>query len=528
MTRRAALTSAIAVASGDPAGELIPVGAYARLSEDKAMRSDAAAWREVGDQVAEQFKDIDTLASGLGVTVTRRYNDNNTPATDPFIVRGEFEQMLKDLEAGVIRGILFYHSDRLARMDYDAARVNRLFLMNPRLIGRSFSGGVDLSTPEGRSMFVMQATMGGMEVYATKRRVSRTNRKLAEKGHAHGAPRPFGWNDDRATLHPKEAKDLRDAILAIPGGKLVGEVRKEWMAKGYAPKRNKKSKESGNEWTLQHSTVEMRLVNPRNCGYMVYVPQETRREAGALWLPDYVVYKDGEPVMGDWEAVCSPEEWAACVAEIERRKEQNKEGHPDRDTSAKYLLTGIARCGECSFPLHANFYNKGTSSYEKYRYRYACLSNLGGCGGVTRVGPPIEDLVETAFLDEVRESLGAVVKREDVDETKNDARIAEIDEEISDANQRRKNKRISAGAAMDIIEDLENERATLIKERRQLVAAKVKRRSLEPNLIDDWPTYTISEKRARLRKSIRAVLVHKVGRGKRFDPAFIEIVWTKE
>lgn len=138
----------------------------------------------------------------------------------------------------------------------------------------------------------------------------------------------------------------------------MGEVRKDWIAKGYTPKRTKKSQTSGNEWELQHSTAEKRLVNPRNCGYMVYVPQETRREAGELWLPDHVVYKDGKPVIGDWEAIVSPEEWEACVAAIEQRKAQRRDGQPKHDTSVKYLLSGIARCGECSFPLHANFYAK--------------------------------------------------------------------------------------------------------------------------------------------------------------------------
>ncbi|WP_405665232.1 hypothetical protein OG379_24935 [Streptomyces sp. NBC_01166] len=42
---------------------MIPVGAYARVSEDKALRTNAADWREIGEQAAEQFKDMDALAA---------------------------------------------------------------------------------------------------------------------------------------------------------------------------------------------------------------------------------------------------------------------------------------------------------------------------------------------------------------------------------------------------------------------------------------------------------------------------------
>ncbi|WP_269853485.1 recombinase family protein [Streptomyces sp. RPT161] len=364
-----------------------PVGIYVRLSEDKALRAGNED-REEGEQVAEQRRRLHEAAPRFGCVIVREYNDNNTPASDPFIIRRDFEQMLKDLESGEIRGFLFTHSDRVARLEYDAARVNRIFAMFPSYVGRALDGGTDLSTQEGRTMFMVQATMGAYEVANTKRRVSGTNKARAMRGKKHGGPRPFGWNDDRETLHPKESQDLLNAVRAIPGGKLVGEIRKEWIEAGYTPRANKKSRESGNNWTLQHSTVEARLVNPRNCGYMVYIPQQLHRESSRLWLPDHVLYKDGKPVIGDWEPACTPEEWAACVSTLELRKEANREGSPAHDTSPAYFLTGIARCGECFFPMRATLYTKGTGAYAKYRFRYQCRSSLGGCGGVSRVGPP--------------------------------------------------------------------------------------------------------------------------------------------
>ncbi|MFG2675882.1 recombinase family protein [Streptomyces sp. NPDC048445] len=501
------------------------MGAYARASEDKALRANAADWRETGEQVAQQFRDMDELAPMLGVTITRRYNDNNTPASDPRIVRKGFESMLVDLENGTIRGILFYHSDRLVRQEYDAARLNRLFQLNPRYLGRAVVGGTDLCAQEGRSMLTIQATMGGMEVYSTKRRVARKNKGLAERGHMHGAPRPFGWAEDRQTLHGTEAEVLRQAIIAIPSGLTVGEIRKQWIELGYEPTRNKKK--SGTQ-SLQHSTVESRLVSPRVCGYRTYMPQAERSGTKRPWMPDFVVYEAGKPVMGDWEAVVSPEEWQACVATVEERKQARKDVRAVHTTSAKYLLSGIARCGKCSFPLMSNQYPKGTTSYERYGYRYACLTTLGGCGGVTRVGPLMDDLVEKVFLLEVRRSLGMVAEEEDVDETKHHVRLAEIGQEIEEVNERRRAKRISMRTALDMIEELEAERDVLNRQRRKLFAVRVRRQNASSSLLEGWKECTISQKKTWLRESVRAVMVHPAGRGKKFDPSLIEVVWAED
>ncbi|MGW2579866.1 recombinase family protein [Streptomyces virginiae] len=374
-----------------------PVGSYGRLSEDKALKTGRTD-REEGEQVATQFKRNRVLSDSLNWTIVREYNDNNIPASDPLIVRPDFEQMLKDLESGVIEGIVFTHSDRVARLEYDAARINRLYTINPKLVGRSVDGGTDLSTVEGRAMFMMQATMGGVEVYNTKRRTSGTNLANAERGRRHHGRRAFGWNSD-GTLHPEESRLLAAAIRAVPGGLRVGNFRKQLIALGYEPRPDKRRKEGAAKYNLQHSTVESYLVNPAVCGYVAYLAQADRRGGKKVWMPDHVLYVDGQPVIGNWPKIVEPEEWAACVETLEKRKQDRKDGNQQpHDTSDKYVLSGFVRCGKCSFPLLANPYTKGTTAYEKWGYRYACLSNQGGCGGITRVGPPIEELVIKSSL----------------------------------------------------------------------------------------------------------------------------------
>ncbi len=383
-------------------------------------------------------------------------------------------------------------------------------------------------------MFMMKATVGGLEVHNTRRRVSGTNKSRAQRGKKGKSRRAFGWNEDDKTLHEIESKDLRKEILAVPGGKLVGEVRAGWIEKGYVPKRTKKGEL---DLPLSHSTTEQRLVNPRNCGYVTYVSQEERRQSGRLWLPDHIVEVDGKPVIGDWETVCTPEEWRACVGTIEERKKAHQEGLIEpHSTVVKYLLSGWARCGKCTSAVWFNPYDKDKPAYEKYGFRYACLSSQGGCGGVSRVGPLCDEHVRDLYFEHVRRNVGNAVPIEDEKAAADDdqaardeKRLVEIAAEIDLANERRREKRISVSSALDTIEDLEAERATLKRKQRKSAARQAQdaAKSTGLDLLKEWEDLTISEKRARMKEEIRTVIIHPIGRGKRFDPAYIEVVWRE-
>lgn len=494
-----------------------PVGAYIRLSLDKAQSSQAASWRVTGEQVKEQLKDILKKADSLSesVTITHVYNDNDTTATDPNVVREGFEASLRDLESGGIRGLLFYVSDRLARMDYDAARVNRIFLMNPDYIGQSVVGSIDLSTDEGRAMFMMQATVGGMEVSGLKRRTKRTNegRALNEE-YQHKGRVAFGWGKGAERLDPLKSQLVLEAIRAIPGGRAVAEVRRQWRIAGFP---------------MGHANVEQILVNPRNCGYKVYISAADRRLLGRPWSPDYVVYDDdGKPVIGPWDTICTPAEWAACVETLVARKTKRKASlDKPHDTTTKYWLAGIAICGKCAQSMRSNSYSKDTPSYEKYGYRYACLPGEGGCGGITRAGPPVEEIVRDAYLGHLDNVIGPAVDiTEEIDETIHDARIATIKQDTEEIDAAWKAQKITTSRMLDLNESLSKERAELVKKRRALLAKKTSKQESIPNLREEWDKATPSEKKSRVREAIRAVVIHPQGRGKPFDPALIEIVWA--
>jgi hypothetical protein len=121
------------------------------------------------------------------------------------------------------------------------------------------------------------------------------------------------------------------------------------------------------------------------------------------------------------------------------------------------------------------------------------------------------------------------VEHEDIDDTIYDNRIKTLREEIKEVMARRKPdhpKPITTAMAMDLVSELEAEIADLTYKARTLTAAKVRRQQDAPSLLKEWKSYTIDMKRDRLQRDISAVVINRSGKGFRFNPALIEIVWA--
>jgi DNA invertase Pin-like site-specific DNA recombinase len=79
--------------------------------------------------------------------------------------------MLKDLETGVIQGIVVYDLDRLARQPKDLERIIDIYDRKP-LIFATVQGSIDLSTPDGRTMarvLVAMANKSSMDTASLSR-----------------------------------------------------------------------------------------------------------------------------------------------------------------------------------------------------------------------------------------------------------------------------------------------------------------------------------------------------------------------
>lgn len=304
--------------------DLVPVGSYGRLSDDKVGR----AIGRVGVSADSQHDDAHDVATRRRWGVVREYTDNDASAFQDDVIRDEFEEMLVDLASGMIRGIVCYNLDRFLRRPDDLERVIKIYKKLAKqgrpAVFASAQGDIDLSTDEGQTMARYMTVGNNAQSAATARRVSRGHLRAAKSG-APAQMRGFGFGADRVTHDPVEARLIRQGADMLLKGQPLADVVRAWNAAG-APT------VFGNEWL--HTTVRNVFRAPRLAGLRVH--------QGKVMLNEH-----GEEVKGCWKPILDRATWDAVqdVFASNAAKQTPASNH--------YVLSGICVCGKCGRRMYA-------------------------------------------------------------------------------------------------------------------------------------------------------------------------------
>lgn len=319
---------------------------YARISSDQAGE---------GLGVQRQVEDCRKLAANLGWEVGEEYVDNDFSAYSGK-PRPSYLRMLADLASGARDGVLVYHLDRLTRRPreleeflevIDAAKVRTI---------RFVAGDADLGSGDGLLVARIMGAVAAGESAAKSRRVKRKMLQNAQLGLPHGRSlRPFGFEDDAITHRPDEAAIVRELAERFVAGESLRSLCTDLDARGIRTVK-------GSPW--QTHSLRLVLSSPRAAGLRAH---------------------NGE-VIGEavWDPILIEDLHRRVLAAIESRRVSG------RRAPRAYLLSGLLRCGKCGGTLY--------SSRRVDSRRYVCLSGPDhrGCGGLTVVAPPLEELV-TAY-----------------------------------------------------------------------------------------------------------------------------------
>ncbi|WP_327661819.1 MULTISPECIES: recombinase family protein [unclassified Streptomyces] len=371
---------------GDGSGRAALVS-YERVSEDSRV-GDAHA-------VRNQHRINVLTARAHGHEVTAHYTDNGLSAAKVGCVRPAFDRLLADLKEGVtsygvrIAGVVCVADDRLYRHAVDFARFLEAFTSRDGRVFVNQTGVRDLYSQQGLAAAVQALEIATAETAARGQRVSNWHWSRAMDGAPHSGPRPFGWLDDRRTLHVTEAERVGAAIRDRISGRSVGEIAREWRAIGITGTRG---------GTPKPQTVTQIITAPRVCGY--------RSNRGELLLDPHT----GAPVVGQWDVIASSAEWRAVCATFSDGSlfMHRGSGTPrltDVRTGPRYLASGFLRCGG-EFPDGATCGTRmggGKSSGSKRSpYRYTCTGDRG-CGRCSISGPLVDDAIERLLFPETRD-----------------------------------------------------------------------------------------------------------------------------
>jgi hypothetical protein len=270
------------------------------------------------------------------------------------------------------------------------------------------------------------------------------------------------------------------------------------------------------------------LGNPRMCGWRRLNGQIVRDERG-------------DPVVGSWERIVEPEQWLAVDAIISERKGHSVlpggsvgEAIDTANREPRTLLTGVLRCGKpkadgsiCGTLLRTNTY------YRSNTHLYTCPGKTqGGCGGVARNGPRVDEYVTEAVLTKLEERQAAAPESAP---WPGSADLERAKQKLSMLTRQWQEDRISDGLYFSNVETLEARIRELTNERnRHAVAAQravadvadVRRRWFTP---PEEGGLELSEKRAYVREALHAVIVSPSGKGVgshgKFHPDLLELVW---
>lgn len=318
---------------------------YARISLD----------RKDGEGVARQLADCRKLAQERGWEV-EEYVDNDVSAFRRK-QRPEFDRMLADLHAGIVRAVIAYHPDRLYRRLADLELIVAAVESSKATVVTVRAGDIDLSNASGRMVARMLGAAAQHESERIGERVSRAKQQRAAEGRpAGGGWRAFGLNATWTEHIPAEAAVLREVAQRLREGS-------RWAWEANRLNELGVTRVSGAPWTV--GTLRRTLLSPHVVGLRTYKGEVV-----------------GEAV---WPPILDRETWD----ELRHDANGRKRGRPPSD---RHLLTGLLVCGKCGGRLYANTTRNRTTAYR-------CPPVTGqGCGGVSISAPSLEAFVERQVI----------------------------------------------------------------------------------------------------------------------------------
>jgi site-specific DNA recombinase len=326
------------------------VALYARVStEDQADRGTVQGQRDF----------LRSFTQLYGMEVAGEYVDDGFSGTLPLDRRPDGRRLLEDAEAGKFAVVLVYRLDRLGRSLVALLDAHDR-LERAGVTIRSTTEPFDTSTPIGRFLFQLLASLAELEKSTIAERMTLGRNRVARAGKWVGGPVPFGDDTDAdgrliPSARPVDGLGLTEAEVARSVFERVAEGAT--------------------------ATAEARRLNALG------VPSVQRYAGGkelrisAGWTVQRVcdmihnsVYKGVHtlksrlgPVEREVPALVSPELWEAANRQLTRSRDLAK-----KNARHRYLLRGLITCEGCGRAYCGVPVRSGTGRGRPVTFYYRC------------------------------------------------------------------------------------------------------------------------------------------------------------
>ncbi len=414
--------------------------------------------RSKNDEGKQQFS-LDVQRAGCmeflrGLPVARRsiaeYVDDGKSGDD-FHSRAALRKLIASVKPGDT--IVCRDQSRLGRDAIEVTLVIRDLVRDRgcHLFYYSTGQEVQFSNAIDQATTFIQGTGHQMELEAIRSRTKEALRSRVRQGRIAGG-RCYGYRLERRT--DTDGRSYTAAVIVPEQAAIITRIYTEYLAhrglKAIAIGLNNEGvpppmagRRGTGSWS--HGAIRVMLMNARYRGVYVHGKVKKVRRAGGVER----VKADASEVLTvdipEWRIV-DDETWFAVQERFTGRTGPTRQRH----STARYALSGIARCGTCSGPINVTRSTHGKERFQAY-----------GCAYHRQRGPAVCPVTVHQRLEDVEGTLVDVVQREVLNAEVEHRLVMEIRRQVE-----RQMPRATGGIA-----EMEEELATMRSEQKRLAKA---------------------------------------------------------
>ena len=456
--------------------------------------------------------------------VDRGFSGKNTD-------RPQFQELIRDIKAGLIRRVVVYKLDRISRSILDFARMMELFQQYD-VEFLSSTEKFDTSTPMGRAMLNICIVFAQLERETIQMRVTDAYYARSQKGFRAGGRIPYGFRSEPIMMDGVKTKRLVPDAVDIAHVKLSYELyAKPEFSLGDVARHFEELGVRFYDKTPQRMTLTKMLRNPvyvqadmdvyeffKNQGVNIVNDAGDFTGTNACYLYQGRGIKREKLdslaghtlVLAPHEGVIPSDVWLAC-----RHKTLTNKSFPTGRKVSKTWLAGKLKCGKCGYALVA-----ATANYFRCQRR----RDVNSCEGAGTL--KVADL-QAFVYGEMQDKLRAFHILHGGDKTAVNPKITGLKVELAQVEAEIQKLLESLMGANDILITYANTKIAELDSRKQMIVAQLADYAVQEvspegmvrisELLDDWENADINDKRV-----VVNALIGKI----RATSENVEIVWN--
>ncbi|WP_423337749.1 recombinase family protein [Melissococcus plutonius] len=300
---------------------------------------------EEGYSIDEQIDKLTKFCEIKEWNVTHIYKDPGFTGSN--MERPGLQKLIRDVKLNRIDTILVYKLDRLSRSQKDTLYLIEDIFEAKQTAFVSLNENFDTSTPFGKAMIGILAVFAQLEREQIKERMTMGKLGRAKSGKAmswHWAPFGYKYIDGNYVINDLESQVVKQIFYDYLSGISITKLKDKLNEEGHIAK----------DIPWSYRTIRQTLDNPTYAGYTKYKDQIFEGNHMAIISKD-IFNKTQEQLA------------------IRQQAAYAKNNNP-RPFQAKYLISGLVRCGICGSSLSLMQYNLKKDGTRTKIYR--CYSRI--------------------------------------------------------------------------------------------------------------------------------------------------------